>query len=175
MKRRRLLLAGAALPLATLLGAHTPYRQWVVYRKQHLLVGCHRQDEGAYPRAKAIEAVLARHLPDAQARVARAPDAARLASLFATGQLELGLLRTEEAKAMRAGSGPFAAYGPVPLKALAATGPHVLYATGDFTEAHVSLLLHALAQARTELAFGTPGEEAGPFHPEAAHWFEDHH
>jgi len=53
LTRRGLVGAVAALAVAAPAHAHTPYRQWVVYRKRHLLVGCHRGDAPAYPRAKA--------------------------------------------------------------------------------------------------------------------------
>ena len=43
--RRQVLRLGGALAAAVLLSGHTPYGQWVVYRKKHLLIGCHKADE----------------------------------------------------------------------------------------------------------------------------------
>ena len=76
--RRALLaaaLAGAALfvPGRALL-AHTPYRQWKIYRQRHLMIGASREDAASYPKAKEIQAFLETHLPEASARIARGPD-----------------------------------------------------------------------------------------------------
>ena len=174
MRRRDWLIGAAALAVAPAARAHTPYRQWVVYRERHLLIGCHKRDPAAYDRAKAIEAWLAEALPDARARTARAPDAARLASLFATDQLQLGLLRAEEAAAMGAGRDPFAPYGAVPLTALAGLGEHLLCAVAGFRDDHGELLLDALAGGAPALRPLPPAGGAPPPHPAAAHWFADH-
>ncbi len=166
----RALGGGAA---GVLLTGHTPYQQWVVYRQRHLLIGCHRQDSEGYALAKVLEAALADRLPEARARVARAPDAARLASLFNTGQLDFGLLRGTEAATMREGRAQFAAYGPVPLQAMAVIDRHVLYAMPRVDSAHVGALLSALHDHRGAFAFAEPTAEAGPPHAKAADWFAD--
>jgi len=89
MLRRTFVRAGIALACAEALArrpalAHTPYKQWVVYRRKHLLIGCHRQDPGTYVLAQRLVKVLQTRLPDARARIARAPTAGRLASLLGT-------------------------------------------------------------------------------------------
>jgi len=174
--RRRALLLSAAMLLAppAPVGAHTPYRQWVVYRRRHLLVGCHRRDGNAYERAKAIEVWLAEALPAARVRVARAPDAARLASLLATDQLELALVRDVEAAAMRAGTAEFAPYGAVSLETLAGIGRHRLVAVSTFPAGHTTLLLDALAAAPAAVRPSLPKTPATPLHPAAADWFAAH-
>ena len=58
MNRRALLRAGATAAAAILLGGHTPYGQWVVYRKKHLLIGCHKEDPRTYVLAKEAVALL---------------------------------------------------------------------------------------------------------------------
>jgi len=174
LRRRDVLVGATALALAPPAAAHTPYRQWVVYRRRHLLIGCHRGDAEAYPRAKALEAWLAEALPEARARTARAPDAARLASLFATDQLQLGLLRAFEVTAMRAGRDPFAPYGAVPLRPLGRLGGHLLCAVPAFPGAHVDLVLSALATAGPGLRPAPPDAGAAPLHPAAADWFAHH-
>ncbi|NIR30294.1 MAG: hypothetical protein GWN84_13485, partial [Gammaproteobacteria bacterium] len=78
--RRRLLkmgLAAAALVFAT---GHTPYRQWVVYRQRHLIIATNRADPPSHRLGVQMAAVLAAELPASRARVARAPNAARVAS-----------------------------------------------------------------------------------------------
>jgi hypothetical protein len=158
----RLLTATA---LVMLLGGHTPYGQWVVYRKKHLVIGCHRADPETYELAKRAVDVLAVHLPDAQARVARAPDARRLASLIGTDQLEVAVLSADDARGMIAGEGPFEPYGAIQLVALAPLAGRVLVARADFPERHAWLVTGALG--RTELAESMArGEDPGiPWHP----------
>lgn len=146
MKRRSIIggllaLAGLASRAAS---AHTPYRQWEVYRKKHLLIGCHRQDLSTWEEAKTLVAMLDRHLPEARARVARAPRPARLASLMATEQLDVAVLAPDTASAMAAGAKAFSAYGPVPLTLLGALPRHVLVARADFPAGHGWLVAEAL-------------------------------
>ena len=54
MKRRLVLRLSAAIVAELLLSAHTPYGQWVVYRKKHLLIGCHKADPVTYDLAKRV-------------------------------------------------------------------------------------------------------------------------
>lgn len=157
---------GAGMGAALLLGGHTPYGQWVVYRKKHLLIGCHKADPGAYDLAKQVVAQLDAHLPAAKSRVARAPHAGRLASLLATAQMDVATLSRSEAVAMRAGSDAFAAYGPVALRLLLPLGDdRLLVARADFPERHAWLVTAALAG--TVLASEPKGAEAVdlPWHP----------
>ncbi len=134
------LLAAGALAL----GGHTPYGQWVVYRKKHLLIGCHKADPETYDLAKAAVAVLAEHLPAASARVARAPDARRLASLIGTDQMETAILSPADAAAMATGAGGFEPYGEIPLGVIAPVGSRLLVAHGDFPAKHAWLLARSL-------------------------------
>ena len=148
MTRRRLLAtAGIALG-ALLLGGHTPYGQWVVYRKKHLLIGCHRADPDTYTLAKGVVAELDLHLPEARARVARAPTAGRLASLLGTGQLEIAILSPADGQDMAAGAGPFKPYGPIPLRLLAQLGDHLLTVHSNFSPSHAWLVSDAVLNSR---------------------------
>lgn len=156
-RRRALALAGgAALAgsapslLASSAAAHTPYQQWVVYRKKHLLIGCHRADPATYAHAQRIVAALDKELPAARARIARARRPDRLASLLGTDQLEVAVLDAETAEQMRLGAGAFAPYGPIPLVAqrrLKGDGGHSLYAHADFPARHSTALRIALDHA----------------------------
>ncbi|MFK7853614.1 MAG: hypothetical protein AB8B79_05850 [Granulosicoccus sp.] len=118
------ILAAALQPLSS--SAHTPYKQWAVYRQKHLLVGCHKDDPETYELSKEIVALLETELPTASARVARAPAATRLASLLATDQLNVAVIAPETAAAMQSGAGIFAAYGSIPLGTLLPIGSKVL-------------------------------------------------
>lgn len=162
---RRAVLAGLGAALAAPALAHTPYRQWVIYRRKHLLIGCHRGDDAGYARAKAVVETLATHLPDARARAARAPSAPRLAGLIATDQMDVAVLHTDAAMGMAEASGPFESYGPQPLTTLARLGDtHLLVAHSRFKGAHAGLVSEALADKST-----TPAEPPLPWHPGVHH------
>lgn len=174
--RRKLLKAGlgaAALVFAT---GHSPYRQWVVYRRRHLVIATNRADPPSHPLGVHMAAVLVAELPASRARVARAPDAARIASLIDTEQLDVALLRRSEAFALLQGHAPFAAQGPVALRALFVSGDHVLVCRDDFPARHAYLVARTLAAGKPEA--GTRGPEGAdphltvPLHPGARAYFE---
>lgn len=165
MRRRRVLRLGAGLAAALLLGGHTPYGQWVVYRKKHLLIGCHRGDPETYELAKRVVAALAEHLPAAKSRVARAPDAGRLASLLGTAQLEVATLGAADAAAMLEGSRPFRAYGAVALRLLTPVSGRLLVSRAEFPERHAWLVTGALVGSDLVPAPVRPAEPAVPWHP----------
>ena len=144
MNRRAVLKIGALAAAAFVLGGHTPYGQWVVYRKKHLLIGCHKADPTTYDLALATVEILQEHLPEARARVARGPDARRLASLLATDQLETGILSRSDAAAMAAGTDGFEPYGPVPLRLIAPLEDRLLVAHQSFPDRHAWLVSAAL-------------------------------
>ena len=134
------LIAGVAAPAL----GHTTYRQWVVYRKKHLLIGCHRQDPETYDIAKSIVADLDDALPAARARPARAPRPERLASLLGTEQLEVAVLAPEDAREMAVGHGRFEPYGVLPLRVLSARGDRLLIAHERLPARHGWLVSEAL-------------------------------
>lgn len=143
--RRRAFGAGLAAAVASLgLTGHTPYGQWVVYRRKHLLIGCHREDPQTYRLAKAVVAHLERHLPEARARPARAPTAGRLAALLGTDQLEMAVLSATDARAMVAGTGGFGPYGAVPLRLVAELSDRLLVAHAGFPDRHARLVSAAI-------------------------------
>lgn len=166
------LRAAAGAAAAVLLTGHTPYGQWVVYRKKHLLIGCHRADPATYDLAKRVVGLLDEHLPAAKSRVARAPNAGRLASLLATAQMDVATLGPDDATAMLAGSGGFAAYGPVALRLLLPLEERLLVARADFPERHAWLVASALVG--TALVPGGQGtDDLGvPWHPGARAFLE---
>ena len=143
---RRTVLAGAAsLVVVRPALAHTPYRQWDVYRRKHLLVGTCRADPRSYPLGKRLVSILAANLPDSKARVTRAPDQTRLASLVTTGQLELVLLQFSEAVALTVGQAPFAEFGPYPLRLVFDVDGYALVCGEEFPDRHAWLVTRALA------------------------------
>jgi hypothetical protein len=57
-RRRDVLRLGAVLVVGGVTSAHTPYRQWQVYRRRHLLIGTSKTDARSYALGKQIVSVL---------------------------------------------------------------------------------------------------------------------
>jgi hypothetical protein len=170
--RRHVLKTAAALSVWLLASGHTPYRQWDVYRKKHLLIGANKADPPTYELGKKIAALLAEELPESRARVARAPHAWRLASLMTTEQIELVLLSSEDAQALRDGKGGFEAFGKTELRSLFRFGSYWLVSRPDFPADHAALLTETLIKHGAGIAKlqGLPGHDAPvPPHPGISH------
>ena len=167
--RRRCLIAGLLLLAGSrAVGAHTPYGQWVVYRKKHLLIGSHRADPPSYDLAKKLSGVLAAQLPKSKSRVARAPTADRIASLLGTDQLDVAVLNVEDTLAVRDGAGRFAAYGPIAIRQLANLGDHLLVAHERFPARHAWLVAASLHEAAALDEAAQHAEPVIAWHPGAA-------
>ena len=165
MNRRQVLRLSAAAASVLLLSGHTPYGQWVVYRKKHLLVGCHKEDPVTYDLAKQVVAQFEVHLPAAKSRVARAPTAGRLASLLGTEQMDVAILSPADAVAMMHGTGHFKAYGEIALRTLMPVDGRILIARADFPERHAWLVSDALAESDLVPTLKRPFDTAIPWHP----------
>lgn len=165
MKRRTFFKTGLVVAGITVLSGHTPYGQWVVYRKKHLLIGCHKTGPRTYELAKQVVAVLETHLPAAKARVARAPTTGRLASLIGTDQLGVAILHHTDAVAMLEGSGDFQPYGPVPLRLITPVGDRVMIARNDFPNRHAWLVTNALLLAKLAPELDASLDAIPPWHP----------
>ncbi|MFK7889430.1 MAG: hypothetical protein AB8B63_01345 [Granulosicoccus sp.] len=145
--------------------AHTPYRQWQVYRRKHLLVGCHKDAPATYTLAKQIVANLDAHLPDARARVARAPTAQRIASLMATDQMDVAIVSGADAVDMAAGTGQFAPFGAIALRQMLQIDNWVLVCREDIPDRHTWLITDALLDSDLSIADELQGALA--WHPGA--------
>jgi len=169
--RRAVLAGGGALLLAGLgapAAAHTPYRQWVVYRKKHLMLGSHRDDMAGYVLAKKAAEQLHEHLPSSRARVARAPAATRLAGLLATDQLDLAILEPGIVRAMSTADGRFAAYGRLALQTLAMfMDGRALVAHARFSDEHAALVAEALIGSPVAPLIAQYASPPTPWHPAA--------
>lgn len=171
--RRGLLGAFGVLAASVVLAGHTPYRQWAVYRRKHLLLLTHRGDPEGVELARAMAERLASRVPSSKARITRAPHLHRVASLLATDQLQFAVLTPQDAATMRAGAPPLEAYGRVPLTRIGALGHHVLVARADVPDRHAWLLADgldgvAIGSGRFAVA-GASGAGTGdlPAHPGA--------
>ena len=169
MNRRAFLLAVGLLASPPVL-AHTPYRQWKILRQRYLLVHSTREDPYGDELAEKIVAVLARVLPRANAMVARAPDAERLASLLTTGQAVLAVMRHEEARELHAGRSRFAAFDGQALRMLLEAADRALVTVDTFPRHHAWLLAAALTQEAAELKARVPdgSQRSVPVHPGAS-------
>lgn len=166
--RRRVLQGTAAASAWLLLGGHAPYGQWGVYRERFLLILTTRADPASFELGKRLAEVLARELPESRARVSRAPHKARVASLISTKQLDVALMRPDDAMALRTGAAPYEDYGPVALRTMARVGDFLLVCRADFAARHAWLIAKALREAETALPggvrpVGTP-DGAPPLH-----------
>ena len=171
--RRAIMKLAMAAVAAVAVGGHTPYGQWTVYRQRNLFIVASRTDGAALALAHALAAGLAEELPESRARVTRATDPVRIASLLATGQLDVAVVSREEA-ANLLGSDDFATIGPVPLQGLAELGAHVVVTVDDFKARHAYLLAKAVDHLRPTLSIAPaqPEEPAAPaMHPGAAGYY----
>ncbi len=167
--RRALLRGGAAFLAGLFLAAHTPYRQWDVYRMKHLLIGTSREDTPSYPLGKRLAALLAEAAPETSARVTRARSLERLGSLLSTEQLQVLLISEPYLRDLALGQGAFAAFGPIPVARIFRFGTLLLVVRADFPAAHAWVVTRALMDAAGELG-GTPPDIAdgpAPVHPGA--------
>lgn len=159
--------------LSSLVKAHTPYKQWVVYRKKHLLIGTDKSIEGSYPLGKQLASILVVYLPESRARVARAPNSERMASLLTTGQLDVALLPRRQAVALAHGDPPFTDYGPIELRTLYVNGDFLLVCRTDFPDQHAYLVTKTLVQnisKKPQLSL----ESEIPLHPGSRNYLLDH-
>lgn len=170
--RRTFLLAFGLLASQAAL-AHTPYRQWKILRQRYLLVHSTREDPQGDALAERIVNVLAQVLPRANAMVARAPDAMRLASLLTTGQAVLAVMRHEEARDLHAGQSRFAGLDGQALRALLEVADRMLVTVDSLPRHHAWLLASALTREAVDLKARVPaaGANAVPLHPGAGAFF----
>jgi hypothetical protein len=170
MRRRVVLKVGIAGLAWLSLSAHTPYGQWQVYRQRHLMIGTSKADPPSYQIGQRIVGVLVANLPESSARVARGPDAWRLASLLTSSQIEVVLLTTAELERLRDGRPPFEAFGATRLCSLFLFGDHWLVCRPDFPDRHAYLVVDTLAIHGDMTLGGSPADPAQspvPVHPGA--------
>lgn len=138
----RLLVFGGA---AFLVEGHAPYRQWIAYRADRLMIVANRRPPEAFPLAKTLATHLRRTIPDARAEVARSPTLLRIAQLVITKQIEVAVVTTAEAQQMARGEGAIAREGPVPLRVLAfLREPYVLVCHSEFDRERAYLMVFGL-------------------------------
>lgn len=161
MKRRHVLTACAAL-LAAPVFAHSPYRQWAVFRQRFLLITTTRDDKGSDDLGEEIARILVEALPASRAQVSRARDWKTLASLLTTHQTEVAVLARERSDALFKGLPPYQDFGASPLRVLVETPQYRLVCREDFPPHHAFLLAEALMNESAAHGFSVPQhDEAG--------------
>ncbi len=144
--------------------AHTPFAQWAVYRQRHLVILTDKSDAPSFNVGQRVVELLAHELPASSAKVARAPNAARIASLLSTKQLDAALLRAQAAVSLRHGLDPFAAYGPMNLVALLQVGEFVLVCRDDMPATHAEAIATALLSVSAGVDIAKPAVSSLPVH-----------
>jgi hypothetical protein len=146
--------------------AHTPYRQWKVLRQRFLLVHSTRTDAAADALAEQLVAILQRVLPQANALVARTTDERQLASLLASEQALLAVMRPRDAEDLFLGRAAFAGLEGGGLRRLLDVDARVVAALDAFPRHHAWLLSAALTENAGTLAIHVPRVEgsAVPVH-----------
>ena len=167
-QRRRFLGTASLVAGWFLLAAHSPYRQWMVYRQVHLVIITSRDDPQGDALGDQIAEIARDALPDSRAAVGRGPRAERTASLLATAQAEVAIVPKAVALSMFHGIDRFRDYGPIPLRVILQNDTHLLVSTTDFIDAHAYLLAEALLKNAAQLRLSLPSEADGnipPAHP----------
>jgi hypothetical protein len=160
MHRRRFLntAALAALPCGFALpaSAHTPYRQWDIFRKRYLQVLTSRTDAAGDLLGDRYVAALRDRLPLSRALVSRARDLVRIASMVKTDQGKLAILSYADAHAMFSGRAPFEEFFPMPLEVLLDSGEHLLVTRADLPLHHGYLIVATLVDPASALPARVP-------------------
>ena len=182
MNRRELLRLAAASGLWLVLTGHSPYRQWDVYRKARLVVLVSAEEVASVQLGQAIAELLAKHLPESRATMARARDTKDVVRLLASKQLDTALMREEDAAAAFAGSGRFADNGKVPLRTLAQFGPYLFVCRDELPKAHGYQIAETIAEHWRAIDAKLVAEAPGPkplssvripIHSGALEYYED--
>jgi hypothetical protein len=175
--RRFFLRFALAAALLTLLSAHSPFRQWYVYRDTHLIVAAAATDRVAGDLADAFSARLREKLPEAQSVPADARDTQELISLLRTHQIKLVILNRRASRDALDGKGEFSQYGSTPVRLLALSRDHVLVSLDDLPDKIAARIAEALrAPDPPDPGGGSPADTLKapiPLHAGAVHALKD--
>lgn len=132
--------------------AHSPWGQYQVYRKKHLLILSSRDDEFSYPFSKELVSCLDKELPESKARPARAIHLSRAFDLLRTNQFQFALFHKKNIELMRFSSGDFAGRKPVDLKTLLNFGEMQFVARHDFPTELAAIVTHHVIKCNNSLS-----------------------
>jgi len=183
MDRRRLLRVAGAGALWLGLTAHSPYRQWEIYRKTRLVVLVSAAENDSVVLGSMLATIYLQQLPASGATMARARDTNDAMRLIASRQLDVALLRGRDAYAAFAGERPYGDSGALPLRALAALGEYLFVCRDDLPAARAYMLAEALAERWRDIDPALVRRASGPrprdplaipLHPGAQEYYRDH-
>lgn len=144
---RRTFFRLTLIGMAGFLMGHSPYRQWVVYRRKRLFILTSAAEEAAFPFGQIVAQVLATYFPESQAMAARARDSLEIVKLIGSQQLDVALLQTDEAQDAFQGKGKFQEEGPLPtLRTLFVFGSYLLVCRDDFPKQKAYQIVKTLAE-----------------------------
>ena len=168
----RLAVLGVA---AVLVSGHSPYRQWYVYRANHLVVVGDKLRPGAFALTTAVAAAIATRWPASRAVAASVQTPVEVVKLLRSGQLPVGLIPAAEAREAFEGRGQFADDDKVPLRAVAVLGDSLLVVLDRFDRERARDIAQALAEHRHSLPVPQKAALRGPapipFHPGALDYY----
>ena len=174
MNKRHFLIGAVALGAAASLPwvqvrAHTPYRQWDIFRKRHLQILTSHSDLKGDAAGDDWVALLRDKLPLSNAMVSRARDINRVASLLKTDQAKLAVLSYADARDIYEARPPYEDFRPMPLQVLLDNGNHLLVARNDLPLHHAYAIVVTLLEQARALHVSVPleGKLGIPVHPGA--------
>ena len=171
-KIARLAVLGMA---GVLMSGHSPYRQWYVYRAQHLVVVADKARPGAFKLATAVASVIATRWPASRAVAAAVQTPVDVVKLLRSGQLPVGLLPLQEAQEAIEGRGRFADGDKVPLRAVAVLGGNLLVVLEGFERERARDIAQAVAEYEGSwpgAAKPARGPAPIPLHPGALDFYD---
>jgi TRAP-type uncharacterized transport system substrate-binding protein len=166
IERRALALCFIALA-GLLLPGHSPYAQWYAYRAKHLVVVTDGQRPGAMELATTVASAVTAKWPESKAVAAEARSPAEALHLLATGQLQLALVRSADARDAMEGRGWFTGEEKLPLRAIAVLGTDVLIVLQTYPRDRAQRLARAIADSTALASRVSTGSAGIPFHPGA--------
>ena len=124
--------------------AHTPYRQWKVVRKKHLLIYSNREDIKTDQLAEKVNKIFKEFLPEAKSMVARGRNYKRIASILTTGQGMLALFSKDEAQNLFNGKYPYKGYSGKHIRVICKISDYYLLTNTSFKNDHAILVYDTL-------------------------------
>ncbi len=159
MLRRTFLCMLPAFFIPPMAKAHSPWGQYAVYRKKHLLVLSTRDDADSYSYSKLLVDAINKSAPEASARPARAINLERAYNLLRTDQFQFALLSRANIQSMRAATGTFAGRPSVDLKTIYQFDHLEFAVVADFPDELVAIVTDAVLSHIATLPGALPPAE----------------
>ena len=168
----RLAVLGVA---AVLVSGHSPYRQWYVYRANHLVVVGDKLRPGAFALTKAVAFAIVTRWPASRAVAASVETPVEVVKLLRSGQLPCGLIPSATAQEAFEGRGHFADDDKVSLRVVAVLGDSLFVVLDRFDRERARDIAQALSEHRSNLPLPRKSALRGPapipFHPGALDYY----